>query len=370
MTLRDKFSSPVRIASLEAFRFEDRYLVRVTSEDGATGVATVNNRLDFLYPIVQHFVIPFFLGRDARDLPQLVDDIYAFRSFYKLAGIALWAPVAYAELAILDMLGHMAGCSVGDLLGTAVRQEIPIYLSSSRRDTTAEEEVGWLSERLAETGATAVKLKIGGRMSHNADAFPGRTKHLIPLARKVFGDAVTIYVDANSTYDAEGAIEIGALLADYDIAFLEEPCPWQDYWATKRVADTLALPVAGGEQDTSLVQFDWMIRERVVDVVQPDMMYNGGLIRALRVAAMAADVGMPIMPHSPKWGAEAAAVLQFGSITENLGPYQEWQGRKVVPESWYTPNFEIHRGAVRVPDAPGLGITYDVDIWDQAERII
>lgn len=370
VNLHKHFPDPVTIAGLAAFRYDGHYLMRTISTDGDVGVATVNNRLAYLWPILKAFVIPYFTGKDARDLAALVDDVYTYQSAYKLAGIAFWNPVAYAELAMLDMLGRRAGCAAGALLGTATRSEIPVYLSSTRRDTTAEEEVAWLAQRLAETGATAVKFKIGGRMSDNADVYPGRTERLVPLARETFGDAVALYVDANGSYDAAHAIEIGALLADYDVAFFEEPCPWQDYWETKRVADALDMAVAGGEQDSSLPLFAWMIHDSVVDLVQPDMMYNGGLIRALRVAEMAETAGMQVMPHSPKVGAESAAVVQFGSIARNLGPHQEWQGRPISLPAWYTPGFEIRHGAIAVPEGPGLGIDYDPCIWERAEKLV
>ncbi|MBN1246849.1 MAG: mandelate racemase/muconate lactonizing enzyme family protein [Anaerolineae bacterium] len=360
---------PVILTSIEGFQFQGHRLVRVTAADGASGVVVVNDRLAYLWPILERFVLPCFIGKDARDLPSLVEAVYTYRSAYKLSGIALWCPVAYVELSVLDLLGQLTHQPAGRLLGSVVREQIPIYLSSGNRDTTPNEEVAWLSDRLTETNARAVKLKIGGRMSQNADASPGRTDRLIPLARQTFGDDVTIYVDANGSYDADHAIEVAALLADYGVAFLEEPCPWQDYWKTKRVADALALPVAGGEQDSSLPTFDWMIRDRVVDVVQPDMMYNGGLMRCLRVAEMAAAAGIPVMPHSPKVGAEAAAVVQFGSITPNLGPHQEWNARQAAPVSWYSPSFGIVDGVVPVPEGPGLGVTYDVDIWEKAERV-
>lgn len=366
MDLHERLSDPVRITSLEAFEFDGRYLVRVTSADGVTGVVMVNNRLAYLWPILDQVVAAYFVGKDARDLVDLVEGVYTFRSAYKLAGIGFWNPVAYVELAVLDLLGKLAGCSVGALTGTVLRTEIPVYLSSLRRDTTPEEEVAWLGRRLEETKATAVKLKIGGRMSHNADAFPGRTDRLIPLAREMFGDDVVIYVDANGSYDADHAIEVAALLVDHGVAFFEEPCPWQSYWETQRVTAAGILPVAGGEQDSSLDLFAWMIRGRVVDLVQADVMYNGGLIRELVVAGMAADAGLAIMPHSPKIGAEAAAVLHFCSIAENLGPYQEWAGRPAVPTSWYTPGFGIDNGCVRVPQGPGLGVVYDLDTWDKA----
>ncbi len=374
LDLHELIDAPVEIASVEAFRFDGHYLVRTTSADGDAGVVCANSRLPYFGPIMQEFVIPYFEGRDARDLAELVDGVYTYRSAYKLAGLAFWSPVAYVELSALDLLGRLAQRPAGELLGTIVRQEVPIYLSSGRRDTTPEAEVAWLGERLAETAATAVKFKIGGRMSNNADAFPGRTDRLVPLARKELptkasGGDLTIYVDANGSYDAEHAIEVGRMLADYGIAFLEEPCPWQAYWETQRVTAALALPVAGGEQDSSLSILAWMVRDRVVDVVQPDMMYNGGLIRCMRVAEMAATAGMSVMPHSPKAGPEAAAVLQFGSVVPNLGPHQEWRGAPARSVPWASPSFEIHNGVVPVPDGPGLGIEYDPEIWDKAERL-
>jgi len=369
LNLHETFTSPVQIASIEALRYRGRQLMRVRSADGAEGIVMAHGRIEYLWPILQQLVAPYFLGKDARDLEALVDGVYTYKSAYKLAGIALWSPVAYVELAIWDMLGKLAYKPVCELLGPVLRRDIPIYLSSMRRDTTPEEEVAWLQVRIAETGADAVKLKIGGRMSANADAMPGRTARLVPLARKTFGDDVTIYVDANSSYDAAHAIEVGALLVDYGVAFFEEPCPWQDYWQTKQVADALDMPVAGGEQDSSLPLFDWMIRERVVDVVQTDVMYNGGLIRLMRVARMAQATGIPIMPHSPKAGAESAPVLHFAAIAPNLGPYQEYHGAPVAPEPWYVPDFAIRTGAVVVPTGPGLGVEYDPAIWDDVERL-
>ena len=364
--LHAQFSSPVILASIEAFEVRNHYLVRVRSADGVEGVVTVNNRLAYLWSILDQFICPYFLGKDARKLPFLVDDIYTYRSVYKLAGIALWNPVAYVELAVLDLLGKISGKSVGSMFGTVLRKDIPVYLSSLRRDTTPEEEVAWLAYRLVETGAKAVKLKIGGRMSRDADAFPGRTEKLIPLARKAFGDDVVIYVDANGSYSADYAIQVGEFLAQYNVAFLEEPCPWQEYVETKHVADALDLPVAGGEQDSSLPQFRWMLNNRVIDILQPDIMYNGGMFRNLQVAEWAAQQDISVMPHSPKVGAEASAVLHYASIVPNLGPFQEYRGEYISPEPWYIPSFTIQDGAVSVPTGSGLGVEYDPQIWREA----
>jgi len=363
-------SSPVIVKSIDVFRYSGTYLIRTTSECGATGIAVCNSRMRYLYPMAKGLVIPFFIGRDARELETLVNQVYIHGNNYKYQGTPFWNCVAYVEAVLFDLLGQVTGKSVGELLGGAWRDEIPIYLSSMRRDTTPEEEVDWVLKRLDETKAKAVKLKIGGRMRNNADSMPGRTENLIPLARKTFGDDVTLYVDANGSYDHRKAIEIGGLLADNGYSFFEEPCPFEQYEETKAVADALEMDVAGGEQDCNMGHFRVMIRERVVDVIQPDLMYNGGLIRALRVARMAAEAGMKVTPHSPKHNPELSTLLHFASVTRNTGPFLEFPAVAVSYDSWYDPAFVIQEGGkIKLPAGPGLGISYDDGIWEQAEKI-
>lgn len=368
--LRRQHGAPVIIETIELLRFEGTYLVRARSVDGAAGIAVCNARARYLYPMVKELVIPAFIGHDARDLESLVNDVYIFRSNYKYAGTPFWNCVAYVEAALLDLLGKAAEASVGDLLGGPWRGDIPIYLSSMRRDTTPEEEVAWVGERLEATGAKAVKLKIGGRMLNDADSIPGRTETMVPLARKTWGNDVTLYVDANGSYGRDKAVEVGRLLEAHDYGWLEEPCPFEQYEETKAVADALDIDVAGGEQDCNLAHFRMMIRTRTVDMVQPDLMYNGGLIRALRVAEMARTAGLRVTPHSPKHNPELATLLHFASLLRHTGPYMEFPAVDVAHEDWYRPHFEIKPGGyIDVPRGPGLGITYDDGIWEKAELV-
>jgi L-alanine-DL-glutamate epimerase-like enolase superfamily enzyme len=370
LNLEAAVSQPLMIKSVELFRFREVYLVRTTSQDGVVGVATANSRAQVLWPIFKELVAPAFIGRDARELEQLINEVYLYQNNYKYQGTPFWNCVAYLEASLFDLLGQAAGKSVGELLGGAWRTDIPIYLSSMRRDTTPEAEVAWVGERLAETGARAVKLKIGGRMRHNADSLPGRTETLIPLARQRWGNDITLYVDANGSYDHHRAIEIGRLLEAHGYGWFEEPCPFEQYEETKKVADALDIDVAGGEQDCNLGHFKVMIRERIVDMVQPDLMYNGGLIRALRVAKMAEAAGLRVTPHSPKHNPELATLLHFASVVKYTGPFLEFPARQVSYEDWYAPKFIIAAGGfVKVPTGPGLGISYDEAIWQEAKLI-
>ncbi|MEM6645541.1 MAG: mandelate racemase/muconate lactonizing enzyme family protein [Bacteroidota bacterium] len=362
--LRLSASAPVRIASVELLEKRGVYFVRVRAEDGAEGIVQAHSRTLRTMPIFKEDVVPYFVGQDAREIERLVDDYLYSGRVYKLAGVAIWLPFGVVELAVLDLLGKAEGKPVAELFGPMTRARVPVYVSRFERDQSVEESVARLESALAEHGggARAVKLKIGGRMSRDADAFPGRTEAFIPAARELLGDDFVIYVDANGSYGAERGIEVGRLLEDHGVAMYEEPCVFQDYAGTKAVTEALSMAVAGGEQDSSLWTWARMVGEHIVDIVQPDFMYNGGFIRCLQVASMAEAAGMTVTPHSPIWGPASAIKAQFASLVPNAGMYQEHRALP-APGDWYTPHFPIASdGTIGVPVGPGWGIAYDPEL--------
>ena len=196
-------NQPVLIESMDLLRHGREFLVRVRSRDGAEGLSVANSmHLIHTYPIFLNRVAPFFRGKDARRLEPLLWDLYRQGDNYKYQGLALWVCVAAAEFAVLDLLGKVSGQSVGDLLGGVRRREIAVYRASGNRGNTPEAEIEFLQKIVAESGARALKFRLGGRMSKNADSLPGRTEKLIPLVRETFGPEMTLYADANSSYDA------------------------------------------------------------------------------------------------------------------------------------------------------------------------
>jgi L-alanine-DL-glutamate epimerase-like enolase superfamily enzyme len=166
--------------------------------------------------------------------------------------------------------------------------------------------------------------------------------------------------DANGSYSAAKAIEIGRRLQQMKYLFFEEPCPWEELSETKKVNDALEIKIAYGEQNSSLWQFQWLIENKVIDVVQPDLNYNGGFTRAARVARMARRAGMWICPHNTQTGAASVNILQFAASTPNIGPWMEYVHRsEAKKEPWYAPNFAIRNGAIPLPEGPGMGLEFD-----------
>jgi len=351
----DGADSPLVIESIELLRKGRDSIVRVRCKDGAEGVALTNGREQYVYPILNKRVIPYFLGKDARDLEEHLWGVYRHGSNYKLQGLAFWCCLAWVEFAILDMIGRVTGKSIGQLCGGVIRRNVDFYVASGRRDSTPEEEVEYLAGLIDETGAKAVKFRVGGRMSKNADAMEGRTEGLIRLARKKLGDKMALHADANSSYDPPKAIEVGRMLEDIGAVYFEEPCPFDHLEDTKIVTDALTIPVAGGEQEFSRRRFRWMIHNRGVDIVQPDLHYYGGLIRSTRVARMAAVAEMPTTVHI-SGGFGFIYMLHFASVTPDIGLYQEYKRNIERYADWFDPPLKINDGAITVPQGPGVGI--------------
>ena len=366
----DDLSRPVIIESMELLRNGGEYLVRVRSTDGAEGVIAANSGwLPDTYPIFQNRVAAYLVGKDARKVETLLEELLRPQITYKLQGLALWVCVAAAEMAILELLGRVASKSIGELFGGVRNPNVAVYRASGKRGNSPAEEVDYLRQLVEETGASAVKFRVGGMLGNNQDSRSGRSEALIPMVRDAFGDDMTIYADSNSSYDAANAIRIGRMMEEHGYAFFEEPCRFDDLWETKKVADALKLPIAGGEQEFSLRRFRWTILNRGLDVVQPDLHYFGGFIRSTRVALMAHAAGLPCTPHMSGWGMGYLNALHFMSYIPNAAAHMEFKGYSKVPFQCATSSMKCEDGVIRVPTGPGFGVDIDADYIQKAKPL-
>ena len=361
---------PVTIESMELLRNEQEYLVRVRSVDGGEAVIAGNSGwLSDTFPIFKNRVASYLIGKDARRVETLLEELLRPKITYKLQGLALWVCVAAAEMAILELLGRVSGKSIGELFGGVRRRDIAVYRASGRRGNSPQEEIDYLHQLVEETGASSVKFRVGGMLSNNKDSRAGRSEALIPMVRDAFGNDMTIYADSNSSYDVPNAIRIGRIMEEHNYAFFEEPCRFDDLWETKQVADTLDVPIAGGEQEFSLRRFRWTVLNRGLDVVQPDLHYFGGYIRSTRVALMAHAAGMPCTPHMSGWGMGYLNALHFMSYIPNAGAHMEFKGYSSVPFDCATSSLKCENGVIRVPSGPGFGVDIDPNYIKKAKPL-
>jgi L-alanine-DL-glutamate epimerase-like enolase superfamily enzyme len=361
---RELFASPVIIESLELLRYKGSFLCRVRSRNGVEGISVAHSGIDALYPIFLLSLKPFFLGKDARDLDLLLEKVFIYKFNFRLNGMAIGIPLATIEFAILDMLGRIAGKSIGQLIGEVHHTDIAVYQATEYREKPVEESLELIKRDVAEYSSRALKIKIGGLMFMTTDIRAvgpeGRTEKIIPLVRKTFGDDMALYADANGFYSVEEAIRVGRLLEEYKYGFFEEPVVFDWREETRQVAEALSLPIALGEQEYSLHGFRWLIANDAVRIVQPDNYYFGGMIRSTKVARMAAALGKTCTPHMSGGGLGFLYMMHFVSVLPNAAPYHEFKGLKTsVQFNCTTSPLKVVDGRITVPTGAGLGVDID-----------
>lgn len=361
----EDLDSPLVIKKIEYLFNHGFYLVRCTTEDGAVGLSVASKRIPLCESIFCNCIAPYFIGKDARDLESLMEGVYVAKSNYKLAGLPLFIAMSAMETSILDLLGKRKKVPAGQLFGKRMRDEVDIYIASGNRQTTPEEELSILARRVEDAHAKAIKFKIGGRMSKNADSIKGRSEKLIRLSRQYFGPEMVIHADGNGSYDVPTALSFARQLEDINAYFYEEPCPFDDLESTRDVTAQCKVPLAFGEQETSMTRFKWLIAHHGCDVLQPDILYNGGLIRTFKVAKMAELAHMTLTPHVSD-GFAFVYILHLASCVPNIGKYQESKEGLEDTNDFLENQIHLRDGKLNIPTTPGFGIDPDNELVRKA----
>lgn len=349
----------MKIQKIETFTDEFVCFVRITREDGAQGWGQVSPYFaDITAHVLHRQVAPHVLGRDAFDIDTLVDLVTERE--HKFPGSYLRRAICGLDTALWDMRGKLEGKPVCALIG-GTPGPIRAYGSSMKRDITPRDEADRLSRLRDAFGFDAFKFRIGAECGHDIDEWPGRTEEIVPTMRKAMDDNVALLVDANSGFSPKRAIAVGHMLQDNGISHYEEPCPYWEYAQTKQVTDALEIDVTGGEQDCSLADWRRMINDRVVDIVQPDICYLGGLTRTLRVAKMAEVAGIPCTPHAANQSMVTLFTMHLLRAIPNAGKYLEFsiEGEDYYPwqdDLFVESPYAIRDGKATVTDAPGWGV--------------
>lgn len=360
---RDLFPEPIILDYAKMLRYGNSFICVVRDRDGGQGISVSNNyKMAGFQSVWTHRMADYPVGKDISDPEAFITGLYNHRSNYKVQSLAIWVPIATLELAILDLLGRRIGKPIHELVGERQHDEINLYQANNNRGRSAEESVERLLQLQSKTGAKAVKFKIGGRMD-NPESPAGRTARLIPLARQAFPADIQLYADANGSYNATQAIEIGRLLEANDIDFFEAPVPADWYDDLIHVTRTLDIPIADGEQEASLRNFYRLARERGIDIFQPDLFYFGGLLRSTRVARMAEVIGAPVVPHLSGAGFGLQYMLHQLATVPNAGAFHEYKGLNPndIPYECPSVDFQIKDGKIPIPTGPGSGFELDPD---------
>jgi len=347
------------IIRLETFATPDVTMVRVTSADGAIGWGqTSTYHADITAQIFHRQVAPWVLGRDADDIAGAVQIVEERE--HKFPGSYRCRALAGLDTALWDWRGRRAGLPVASLLGGGPGR-LRAYASSMKRDITPHDEARRFQHLRDTQGFDAFKWRVGAECGHDGDEWPGRTEQVVPVVARALGPDVAKLVDANSGFSAARAIEVGRLLEQEGISHFEEPCPYWELEQTAQVTAALALDVTGGEQDCDLNVWKRMIELRAVDIVQPDVMYMGGICRTMKVVELAQAAGLPVTPHSANLSLVTLCTAHLLTAIPNAGKYLELSIEREDYYPWQyglfrNDPFRVEDGCITVTDEPGWGV--------------
>lgn len=355
---RGKHDSGPRIRRIETFCTPLIGFVRVTAEDNSTGWGQVSTySSDLTCEILHRQVAPWALGRGMDALEDVIAEI-PLRE-HKFPGTYLRRAMAGLDTAVWDWRGKALGKPVAELLGGSAGP-VRAYASSMRRDITPEDEAVRLQKLRDEFGFDAFKVRVGVECGQDRDEWEGRTEAIIPAIRKAMGPNAALLVDGNSGFGPSRAIAVGGMLQANGYEHFEEPCPYWELEQTAEVTRALSIDVAGGEQDWDIQQWKRIVAMRAVDIIQPDILYLGGMIRSMEVARMGHAAGLPCTPHAANLSLVTLFTMHLLRAVPNPGRYLEFsiEGDDYYPwqrDLFLNDPYKVTSGQVVVSDAPGWG---------------
>jgi L-rhamnonate dehydratase len=336
---------------------QDALIVKITTDAGITGYGEVDSS-----PLAVRGCIegPFshtattglahvLLGEDPLRTEYLWHKMYRANIYSGRRGIGIHA-MSGIDLALWDIKGKALGLPVWKLLGGGFTQSLRPYASSLFGASPAE--TGERARRFAQAGFTAVKF---GWDPMGQDA---RTDvALVREARQGLGPDLDLMIDAGLVFDAKTAIQRARAFEEFNLFWFEEPLQPDDYEGYAKLSAATSLRIAAGEEESERKSFLPLMDVGKIDVVQVDLTRCGGFTEAMKIAALAADRGLPVVNHGFTTYLNVAAALHYlASIPNTLGLLEFVVEEGTTLRHAISEPIRAAQGRVAVPEAPGLGL--------------
>lgn len=322
-------------------------VVEVETKGGIVGMGYLFSFRPGLKTIVaalEETIIPRVIGKDATAVEGIWNDIYKTTVTYGRGGIVTMAQSAL-DIALWDAIGKRANMPLHRLWGH-VRPKLPTYGSGCFRGSGGD---GMIAKALhyKERGYTAIKMQMAHNHTLRQDV------DNVKRMREALGPDMIIMIDINQGWDADTAIAQGRRIMDYDIYWLEEPVPADDFKGYMRVAEALAgIRIVGGE--THFTRFDLrpFFENPRVSILQPDPM-RGGYTDLRKISAIADTWNMQMAPHLfPELNVQLMASIPNGAWIEDMG----------LSEDLFVNPVPIVNGTITAPERPGHGLAFKPEI--------
>lgn len=338
---------------------QDTCLIRIDTDEGVTGWGEVDSAPTVVAAVIEaplsHQIADGLAnalrGQDPLAIDVCMAAMERAANYYGRTGVGSHA-MAGVNLALWDIAGKVAGQPVHKLLGGPHKTRFRAYCSILFGDTA--EETYDLARRHADMGFTAIKFGWGPMGQSEALDID-----LVRQARRGAGDDVDILVDAGQVWDWKTALARARAFAEFGIFWLEEPLHPQDVAGYARLSEASPVPIAAGEAESRLHEFERLLRDGAVDWIQPDP-GRCGISTMVEVGRLAHRLHQRIVNHSFKSGITIAASLHALAAVPHGEVFEFCMADSPLRHDLTKERFEIDdEGYVHVPEAPGLGVTID-----------
>jgi D-galactarolactone cycloisomerase len=337
----------------------DAVVVKVTTEDGLVGWGESHHGR--AHSTVAHFVThalkPMVLGMDASDVNGVWQRIYSRQLASHGIGAGCAIAMSGIDMALWDIRGKATGWPLYRLLGGASK---PILAYAGGVALGWQDPSSLVDEAAAhvQAGYKALKLRLGDTVDRDVAR--------VAAVRKAFGDGIEILTDVNAAYTLADARRAIPQLDALNVGWLEEPSPRTTTAATNWRAPTAECPSPPARNHYTRFEFNRLVDDRVVSILQPDLSKTGGITETMRIAALASTYKLPIHPHSSMTGINMAATLHVLTAIEGHGYFEaDVSHGNLFRDALVTTPFAIgDDGCVRPSDKPGIGVDVDEAFLD------
>eukprot|EP01048_Picozoa_sp_COSAG05_P015206 COSAG05_NODE_1807_length_4044_cov_3.445881_1_plen_466_part_00 len=282
MSVYDQYNGP---RSTWGIGVHGLVVCEVVAEDGAYGCGITTGGEAACWIIERH-LSRFVEGQDPRDIELMWDQMWRASMPYGRKGIAVHA-LSAVDLALWDLLGKLQGEPVYNLLGGKTKAVVPVYCTTARPDLA--KELGFVGAKYPLAYAPA-----------DGDLGLRKNVETHQKWRDAVGEDFPLMLDCYMSLTVPYAINLAHKLAPIGLKWMEEylqPDDYAGHAAVQQATQSLPVMLATAEHEYSRWGYKQLIDARMVDVLQPDITWLGGITEARRVVAMASAAGIAVIPH-------------------------------------------------------------------------
>lgn len=343
--------------------------VKVDTDAGITGIgeASLRGKEDAVVAVLHMLEKRHLLGWDPFDTERLLYQIY--RDDFDRGGPVLTTALSAVEIACWDIIGKSCGQPVYKLLGGRCHDKIRMYANGWYGMAKTPEEFAARAKMVVEKGYTAMKFDPFGLMDREGSSRDiAYSIQIVEAVRKAIGDDVDLIIEAHGRFGVKTAIDVGRRLEPSRPLWYEEPLPPENLDALAKVRAHINIPISAGERCYNKFAFNDLLNRQIVEVLQPDLIHMGGFLEAKKIAAMADAQHVTVCPHNCDGPVLTAASIHLDFCTNNVLMQEAFVDFDVPWMSRMVDNsVQIVDGYVDVPEAPGLGMDLNTEIFEDFE---